>query len=453
MGCVTGTCETGCGAIRQAIIIILPMMVDKAVEAPNRLVPSSLWTVRYEPGVPLDVPATDMPFDSTLGAAASTSPSFPALSFFNRSLRYADLEARVDRAAGALIATGVKPGDRVLVALPNCPQFVAAALGSLRAGAVVVPSSHEAPAETALQVIRESPRVAFVSTENASQVATAVAAEGDGTTSIVAIDPAHGLPYAVRWLVRIAGGAGPKRRRSDRWSTWTSWLDRAAGSPERPLIDANAPALEVDGHVFSHANLVSGTAQLRSWLTDAIPGDETWLLLAGLGTPFGFVTGLGAASALRARLALLPAWRPDDVIDAIRYLRPSWVASSASAIRGLADDPLLARVDLRSVRAWIVSEPVEDDVAQRFESASGLALCLGIGAPGVAGLAACNPVNGERMSGTLGTPLPGVQVRTSGQGLDVSGPNIASEGGWLPLLHDGDLGPDGFIRGRSDFPA
>lgn len=417
------------------------MVLDKAATASNGLVPAARWTERYEPGVPLDVAAAEAPFDSTLAAVASTSPSFPALSFFNRNLRYAELEARVDRAAGALIASGVVPGDRVLVALPNCPHFVAAALGALRAGAIVVPEDPGGPADVAAAVARATPRVAFVTGDCASAAADAAPA-----SEIVAVDTAHDLPCHVRLLVRIAGGQRARRRRGDRWVVWPSWLDRGKAASERPVVSPSAPALSVAGHTFSHAHLGSGAAQLRSWLTDAIPGDETWLLLTGLGTPFGFVAGLGAAFALRARLALLPPWRAEDVVDAIRYLRPSWVASSASAIERLADDPLLARADLRSVRAWIVSEPIDDDRADRFEDASGLPLCLGVGAPGVAGLAACNPVNGERVPGTVGTPLPGVSVRARGGGLDVSGPNIAGDDGWSALLRDGRIGPDGFIR-------
>lgn len=439
----------GGGAIRQAVIIIPGMIVDKAVEASGRLVSPSLWTGCYEPGVPLDVAVPDVAFDSTLAGVASTSPSLPALAYHGRNLRYAEIEARVDRAAGALIAAGVRPGDPVVVALPNCPPFAIAALGALRAGGVVIPCRHDEPDSIVARAGGNAARVAFVTADAAPAVAAAL---GDGAT-VVGVDPAQGLPMFIRWWLRRGRRAGPRRRSGERWWTWARWIDRAERASERPTFDRGWTALDIRGYRFTHANLLAGAAQLRSWLTDAIPGDETWLLLTGLGTPFGFVAGLGAATALRARLVLLPAWRPDDVFDAIRFMRPSWVASGAPAIRSLVDDPFLARADLRSVRAWLVDEPIEADLAQRFESASGQSLCLGIGAPGVAGLAACNPVNGERRPGTLGTPLPGIGLRVREPGLDVRGPNVAGAGEWLPLLPDGRIGSDGHVRsgGPSDF--
>src|SRR5699024_1686745 len=61
-----------------------------------------------------------------------------ALSFFGRSQSYTDLDRQVRRAAAGLKAFGVRPGDRVAMALPNCPQHVAAFYAVLKLGASVV---------------------------------------------------------------------------------------------------------------------------------------------------------------------------------------------------------------------------------------------------------------------------------------------------------------------------
>lgn len=61
-----------------------------------------------------------------------------ALSFFGRSQSYIDLDRQVRRAAAGLKAFGVRPGDRVAMVLPNCPQHVAAFYAVLKLGASVV---------------------------------------------------------------------------------------------------------------------------------------------------------------------------------------------------------------------------------------------------------------------------------------------------------------------------
>lgn len=70
---------------------------------------------------------------------ARTAPDRPALVFGDETISYAQLDVLTDRLAGWLDARGVRPGDRVGVQLPNCPQFVVAMLAVLRAGAVHVP--------------------------------------------------------------------------------------------------------------------------------------------------------------------------------------------------------------------------------------------------------------------------------------------------------------------------
>ena len=74
-----------------------------------------------------------------LEVAATRYPDKAAYIFFGRALSYAQLKAQADALAGWLHSVGVQKGDRVALYMQNCPQFVAALYGILRADAVVVP--------------------------------------------------------------------------------------------------------------------------------------------------------------------------------------------------------------------------------------------------------------------------------------------------------------------------
>lgn len=431
-----------------------------ALQENTRSDPPGTWLRRYEPGVPSRVPEADAPFDAILRAVAASAPTFPGVTYLRRTLRYADLDLRVERVARAIAGSpGGKP-PRVVLALPNCPEFVAIALGALRAGAVVRvvddPSPRGALGVDSLreEVRRTAPGHVFAT------VSTARALAGDrpAGAAIIGVDPAQGLPLQIRLLVAAARGlrgSDSGRLRSDTgWSELGAWL--AASAPGTAPVDIapDSPALELGSHTFAHRHLVSGAAQLRSWLTDAIPGDETWLLLSPLSEPLAFTAGLGAAVALRARLALLPEWQVEDVVDAIRFLRPTWVASDGRSIERLADHPAVARADVRSVRAWITADPASERAERRFANATGIGVCRGLTLPGAAGLVACNPVNGTRAAGSVGLPMPGVRVQAGADGrLSVSGPNIAGDpntGGWLPLPQGFSLGDEGFLYPPSE---
>ncbi len=68
-------------------------------------------------------------------------------------MSYRQLEAESNAFAAALAALGVRPGDRVALLLPNCPQFFVAEFGIWKAGGIVValnPTYSERELETAL---------------------------------------------------------------------------------------------------------------------------------------------------------------------------------------------------------------------------------------------------------------------------------------------------------------
>ena len=85
----------------------------------------------------LVVPKTSLFFN--LEVAAARYPDKPAHIFFGQAMSYAQLKAQAEALAGWLQSAGVGKGDRVALYMQNCPQFIVAVYGILRADAVVVP--------------------------------------------------------------------------------------------------------------------------------------------------------------------------------------------------------------------------------------------------------------------------------------------------------------------------
>jgi len=85
----------------------------------------------------LAVPATSLWFN--LEVSARRFPQKAACVFFGKAWSFEDLHQQAEAIAGWLQHVGVQKGDRVAVYMQNCPQFVAACYGILRADAVVVP--------------------------------------------------------------------------------------------------------------------------------------------------------------------------------------------------------------------------------------------------------------------------------------------------------------------------
>ena len=94
-----------------------------------------------------------------LRALAADHGGKPALLFKGATVSYARLEAESDAFGAALVAMGVRKGDRVALLLPNCPQFLIAEFGVWKAGGIVValnPTYSERELEQALDSTRSS---------------------------------------------------------------------------------------------------------------------------------------------------------------------------------------------------------------------------------------------------------------------------------------------------------
>jgi len=96
------------------------------------------WIAHYDEGVPPSLAYPRGTLVDVLRATALERPVHPALLFKGAALTYGDLDRLSTAFAAALAADGVRPGDRVALLLPNCPQFIIAQFGIWKAGAIVV---------------------------------------------------------------------------------------------------------------------------------------------------------------------------------------------------------------------------------------------------------------------------------------------------------------------------
>jgi long-chain acyl-CoA synthetase len=199
---------------------------------------------------------------------------------------------------------------------------------------------------------------------------------------------------------------------------------------------------------LSHTNLVAQAHQLRDWLVDARPGQETTLSVLPMFHAFGLAPTVLVTVLLAGRLALLPRFDTDLVFAAIDREQPTYLPGIPPMFRSLLASPRLQSHDLRSLRRCIsIGTTLPVDAVQRFERLSGARLVEAYGLTEAAGITHAQPMEGPRQPGAL-LPLPGTDARIvdprdpdrtlevgeRGE-LSVRGPQVAAEG-WLPT---GDL--------------
>jgi malonyl-CoA/methylmalonyl-CoA synthetase len=308
----------------------------------------------------------------------------------------ADLLARTERVAGRLAAAGVGPGDRVLLSGPTSVDLVVAHCAALRAGYVVVPvNAAYTPRELAVIAGDAEPRAAVL-----GDPALRVAAAAVDPTMVVTgteVDLPDGPPPPLDAL----GPGDP------------ALLPYTSGTTGTPK-----------GARLSHGNLLASAEGLRlAWRWTE---RDCLILCLPLFHMHGLGVGVHGTLLAGARMVLQPRFDVDGVLAAAAdpALGATLFFGVPTMYARLAEAPDLA--PLRALRLCVSgSAALAAGLHARLAARSGQAVLERYGMTETVMLVS-NPVDGERRPGTVGVPLPGVEVRldpVTGEIL-VRGPNV-----------------------------
>jgi malonyl-CoA/methylmalonyl-CoA synthetase len=348
---------------------------------------------------------------------------------------YADLEAGSARLAHGLEAAGARPGDRVMVQVEKTPQAVLLYLACLRAGLVYLPLNSG---------YRQSEVEYFLA---------------DAEPRVVVSDPASplaGLPAlaqaGARWFSLDERGEG-------------GLMEQAHGRPTRfdamPRDDDDLAAIlytsgttgKPKGAMMSHRNLSSNALTLhRLW--GFRPGDRLLHALPIFHT-HGLFVAINTTLLNGTSMIFLPRF---DAAEVVRLLPRATVMMGVPTYYGrlLATDGF-DRALCRNMRLFISgSAPLAGETFASFQARTGHAILERYGMTET-NMLTSNPLAGPRRAGSVGPPLPDVEVRIvdpagdplpagSVGDIEVRGPNVF-RGYWRnPEKTRAEFRGDGFFR-------
>ena len=304
------------------------------------------------------------------------------------------LHAQAVRLAAGLVGVGVRPGDRVVVCMTNCTEVLLAYAALWRAGAVPTPVISAVTPVELRHVLADSGAVLAVASEG-SLALVAEAVRGLGVP-VLLTGPVL-LPGADLLLEDLsAGGAGPVVPRAD--------SDLAA------LLYTGGTTGRAKGVMLSHGGL-SDVAAARAQVFSRSGAVDLLLAL-----PLSHVYGLlNAVTRMH-----LP--EPGFVVLQRRFDAPQWLSLAGehrpqaaalvpSMLQLLLREPL-EQAELSALRYVTTGgAPLPVPVREEFERrVPGTRICDGYGCTEVTSTATMNPYDAPR-SGSVGLPLPGVELR------------------------------------------
>ncbi len=386
------------------------------------------WVKNYDKGVPATIEYPKGPVFQFLDQSAQKYPDRACTIFKGAVVTFKEMNEISDHLAGGLVAMGVKKGDRVGIFMPNSPQFVMAYFAILKAGGVVVATNPlYTPAEIEHQANDSGIEVMFVMTNfyktiKAAQPKTKI-------RKIIVTNLKETLPPVLRILFtllrekkggfRIDGGLG----QGDVWMQ--DVLKQHAHTP-RPKIEItgdDTAMFQYSGGttgvskaaVAMHRNVLANALQIRNWFVNAEDGKEVVLMAIPLFHVYGMVAGMLFAITSGASMVMVPNPRDlKDVLDNIAKYKATIFPGVPALYNGINNHPDVkaGKYNLSSITACVSgSAPLMRETKEEFERLTGGKVFEAYGLSEAPTGTHCNPLNGENRDGSIGMPLPDMDVK------------------------------------------
>ena len=363
----------------------------------------------------------------------AVEPSKPTLwDAANGWVSRGDLTRRTASAAGRLYGAGLRKGDRVVLSAAASVDLVVAHVAALRLGLIVVPVN------------------------GAYQRAELAHIVGDADPRAAVVDK----PEWVRWLAELAPEMTVLSPRMDLDDATAPSLDQISSGDPALLGYTSGTTGVPKGAVLSHGNLLAGAESVRiAWRWTP---DDRLVLALPLFHMHGLGVGLHGTLLTGASAVLLDGFSPKAVLDAAATQDATLFFGVPTMYTRLAQSPRVG--ELSRLRLCVAgSAPLPADLHRLLGEAAGVRVLERYGMTETIMLVS-NPHDGERRPGTVGFPLPGVELRLAdGTGeVLVRGPNVFTgywrrpeataeafdDDGWFRTGDLGEFDEHGYLRLR-----
>ncbi|MFN9774089.1 MAG: long-chain-fatty-acid--CoA ligase [Burkholderiales bacterium] len=392
------------------------------------------WLKSYPPGVPADIDPDAYPsLNALLDESLAKHRPKVAYVCMDRAMTYGELDDRSRSFAAWLGSLGLERGARVAIMLPNVLQFPVAAAGVLRAGCTAVcVNPLYTPRELEHQLV-DSGAEAIVILENFAATLQQVVARTRVRHVVLAsigelLGPVRGrvVDFAVRHLRRMV----PPFELANA-TRFGEALEAGGRLQYRPVQCSGADAAFLQytggttglskGAVLTHRNVVAAILQAEAWLQPAYAdverrfgADAQMRSLCALPLYHIYMLALAFGLSLKSGGCQLLVPNPRDLPGLIETLR-KWPVHTMPLLNtlfnALANHPEFAKLDFSNlVLASGGGMATQQAVADKWAAVTGVALGEGFGLSETCAITTSNPPGLGRFTGTVGLPMPSVEV-------------------------------------------
>jgi long-chain acyl-CoA synthetase len=394
------------------------------------------WLKFYDTRTPYRIKPPTVALPRLLEATARRFARTPAVDYFGGRMDWRTIDRLANRFAHGLLALRIKPGEKVMLALPNTPDWIIAYYGILKMGGIAVLSDARTDKEILFDRIADTAAVMLITstdryrslcsdlhtdprTVNLHRVIFASRMDYMGWKEKLKFALLHNMQggHSLPWFHH--GKQNSKLQR--RYIKFQQVMQQGANFPPDIILSVEDIAAIVYSYgrsgtplpiPLTHRNLAANALQLRHWLPEARPGAERFLVQQPLSLAYGLTGLMHLGVYLGATLILMPETDIPLLLKTIKKLQPTYFPTTPPIIQQLANTPGVRRFGLASIRVCAVSgAPLALEIREKFEKITRGRLVEAYGLAEASPAVLAVPLAGRRQSGVAGLPLPDTEAK------------------------------------------
>jgi len=371
------------------------------------------WHDHYDYAVQPSYRYPKIPVADLLNIPARAHPDKAGLVFLGREISFLDMRTSALKLANALAGLGVEKGDRVVLHLPNCPQYVFAYYATLLNGAIATNANPIYTPHELKYIVEETAPKALITFDLALETVDKLMAEVEIPNVIVT------------GVLDYVGGEPPKDLPDD-WHRFTELVEKgAARLPRVEVVPSDPCQIQFTGGttgvpkgaVLTHANMMAGVHQCALWGTGLFnlvpPQDRITMAVLPYFYAYGNIVVMNSSLLNCATQIVVPRFELDEFMEVLAsFDRITYFPGVPTMINAVVNHPRAPELRLDRKLGLMNSgaAPMPVELIQQVKDL-GIMYSEGWGMSESTSLGISNPIMGLKKTGSIGIPFPDTDMR------------------------------------------
>jgi long-chain acyl-CoA synthetase len=390
---------------------------------------SKPWLKYYPDGVPPEVEVPEISVPQRFDQMADKYSNKTALIFYGKKISYRELKDLTNRFAAALVDHGIGKGDTVALYLLNCPQYVIAYFGTLKAGAKITPISPVYTSQEVKHQLQDSQARAVICDD---MLYDNVERSGVDLDTIILANIGDFLPKLKKLFGKAAmskmyqGHSAPTAEMMKKGDLISFKELLRKYPPQPPDININ-PRMDLavlpytggttglpKAAMLTHFNMVSLQQQVMTFWPFMEEGNETVMAFLPFFHIYGQVVLMLGGLTQGHTIVLFTTPDLDDILTAVERYQASAFYGVPTLYEYLKEHDKTDRVNWKRLKAIVCgADTLHESTIEGWERRTGTHILEGYGMTETTAVSHTSPYQRPKR-GSFGVPIPGVEAAVVG---------------------------------------